>query len=267
MMYLRIILYIGLLLSFTISNIFAKESYITSSVAIVGMSMNYREYNKVGVLIDSEESSYSEMTGAEMSLGYVFNKDDLAYSHIKFNLLLLGGETKYIGSYIGSGQPYGSAVSKTQNIIWDTDVSFIHTDILKNNFEFSYGLGLGYREWERALSASQIEVYKWYYFKPIIGVSVMVWDKVKLGANIEYKHGFETVMTSSNPKLDFTLGGANILEFSIPISYNYNKNMDLFFEATFSKQTINESNVNSGYYEPDSTAYNNYLKFGVAFKF
>jgi len=207
------------------------------------------------------------MTGAEMSLGYVFDKDESAYSHVKLNLLLLGGETKYVGSYLGSGLPYGSVVSKTQNTIWDTDVSFIHTNIYKNNFEFSYGLGLGYREWERALSASQIEVYKWYYLKPIIGLSAMVFDNVKLGLNIEYQHGFDTIMTSSNPKLDFTLGGANIFEFSVPISYNYNKNLDLFFEATFSKQTIIESNVNGGYYEPDSTAYNNYIKFGLAFKY
>ncbi|EDZ62662.1 hypothetical protein SMGD1_2580 [Sulfurimonas gotlandica GD1] len=263
----KIILYIGLLLSFTISNISAKESYMTASVAMVGMSMDYREYNKAGAILDSEESPYTDITGAEMSFGYVFDKDISAYSYIKLNLLLLSGETKYVGSYLGSGQPYGSVVSKTQNTILDTDVSFVHTNILKNNFEFSYGFGLGYREWERALSASQIEVYKWYYLKPIVGVSVMVSDRVKVGANIEYQHGFDTIMTSSNPKLDFTLGGANIWELSVPISYVYNKNMDIFFEATFSKQTIIESNVNSGYYEPDSTAYNNYLKFGVAFKF
>jgi opacity protein-like surface antigen len=263
----KIILYIGLLLGFTISNTFAKESYITTSAAMIGMSMDYKEYSTSGVLLDSEESTYSELTGTEMSLGYVYNKDMSGYSHIKLNLLLLSGETKYIGSYLNSGDPYGSVVSSTQNSIIDTDVSIKHTNISRNNFEFSYGVGLGYREWERALSASQIEVYKWYYITPIVGVSVRVTDKVKVGANIEYQHGFDTVMTSSNPKLDFTLGGANIWEFSVPISYNYNKNIYLFFEAIFSKQTIIESNVNSGYYEPDSTAYNNYLKFGAAFKF
>ena len=263
----KIILYMGLILSFTISNISAKESHMTASVAMVGMSMDYREYDKSGSILDSEESPYTDITGAEMSLGYVFDKDTSAYSHLKLNLLLLSGETKYVGSLLGSGNPYGSYVGKTQNIILDTDVSFVHTNIYKNIFELSYGLGLGYREWERALSASQIEVYSWYYVKPIIGVSVKVADRVKLGANIEYQHGFDTVMTSSNPKLDFTLGGANIWEFSFPISYNYNENLDFFFEATLTKQTIIESNVNSGYYEPDSTAYNNYLKFGTSFKF
>jgi len=78
-------------------------------------------------------------------------------------------------------------------------------------------------------------------------------------------------MTSSNPKLNFTLGGADIWEFSFPVNYQYNKNMDFTFEATFTKQTIVESGVEysggTGYYEPDSTAYNNYLKFGVEFNF
>ncbi|WP_373036794.1 hypothetical protein [Sulfurimonas sp.] len=204
------IIYICVLLSFTISNISAKKSNFTASAAIVGMSMDYSEYDNSGNILDSEESPYSDITGAEMSFGYVFDRDELEYSHIKINLLLLSGETKYIGSYLGSGQPYGSVVSKTQNTIWDTDVSFVHTNIYRDNFEFSYGVGLGYREWERILSASQVEVYKWYYLKPLIGLNVSVTDRVKLGLNVEYQHGFETIMTLSNPKLDFTLGGANI---------------------------------------------------------
>ncbi len=240
---------------------------------MVGMSMDYREYDINGQILDSEESEYGDITGTEISLGYLFDKDESAYSHVKINLLSLSGETKYIGSLLSGGGPYGSVVSTTQNAIIDTDVSYIHTNIYNNIFEFSYGIGLGYREWERALSASQVEVYKWYYLKPVIGMSAMLSDRVKLAANIEYQHGFDTVMTSSNPELDFTLGGATIWELSIPITYSYNKNIDLFFEATFQKQVIVASGAEydalSGkyYYEPDSTAYNNYLKFGVAFNF
>jgi hypothetical protein len=78
-------------------------------------------------------------------------------------------------------------------------------------------------------------------------------------------------MTSSSPNLDFTLGSANIWELSIPISYQFNEKLDFFVEAIFSQQIITASDVeysgSTGYYEPDSTAYNNYLKFGVAFNF
>lgn len=127
----KIIFYIGLLLSFSVSNAFAKESHMTASAAMVGMSMDYKEYDKSGKLLDSEESPYNDLTGVDMSIGYIFDKDSLGYSHIKANLLLLTGETKYVGSILGSGQPYGSYVSRTQNIIYDIDVSYIHTHIFK----------------------------------------------------------------------------------------------------------------------------------------
>ncbi len=66
---------------------------------------------------------------------------------------------------------------------------------------------------------------------------------------------------------EFTLGGADIIELSLPISYKYNEKLDMFFEYVYQKQTIEKSNVVSGYVEPDSTAKNQYLKAGFAFKF
>lgn len=101
----------------------------------------------------------------------------------------------------------------------------------------------------------------------MVGVGITLKEKLYLGVFVEYQYGFDTKMTSSNPNLDFTLGGADIWEFSIPITYDYSQNIDFFFEATFQKQTIIESDVNSGYYEPESTAYNDYLKLGFEVKF
>ena len=268
---IKFLFYIWMIISFTVNEALAKESYIISSVAIVGMSMDYKEYSKSGELLDSEESSYSELTGAEMSIGSIFNIYKNSYSKVKLNLLLLSGNTKYKGSYLGSGDSYGSVVSKTVNTIVDTDISFSHTNILNKIFEINYGFGFGYREWERGLSVSQIEVYKWYYYQYILGISTMATKKLKLGIAVEYQQAINPIMTSSSPKLDFTLGGVDIWELSIPISYKYNEILDVYIEATFSKQTIVESDVEysggTGYYEPKSTAYNNYLKFGLSFKF
>lgn len=136
------IIYIGLLIGLTLSNAIAKESNMTASASIVGMSMDYKEYDTSGTLLDSEESSYSDITGTDMSLGYIYDKDNSSFSHIKLNLLVLSGETEYTGAYL-SGGSYGSVVSTTQNSIIDTDMSFTHTKLYKNNFEFSYGIGLG----------------------------------------------------------------------------------------------------------------------------
>ncbi|MEN8303038.1 MAG: hypothetical protein ABFQ64_03070 [Campylobacterota bacterium] len=268
---IKLFLYLCIFFIFTATNTFAKEGAFTSSVSFVGMSMDYREYDLSGELLDSEESSYLDLAGIEISLGYTISEDSSSSSDIKFNLMSLGGKTRYIGSYIGSGQPYGSVVSTTQNTIIDLDVSYQHSEILKNNFKLYYGLALGYREWERALSASQIEVYSWFSIRPIVGVSATIKEKFNLGISLEYQHGFDTKMTLLNPRIEFTLGGADIFEVSVPLSYKYKDNIELFLEATLQKQIIIESDVKyigaDGYYEPESTAYNSYLKLGVAYRF
>lgn len=264
---LKILICVCLFLFLGASNALAKDGKVVYSLALVGMSMDYKEYDTNGQLLDSEESSFTELTGTQIGIGYAFLKDISSYSIIKLNFMILRGQTQYKGSILGSGQAYGSLVSTTQNTIIDTDLSYKHIDIFNDFFKLSYGLGIGYREWERSLSASQVEVYKWYSIRPMLGVGIRVNEKLNIDSLIEYQYGINPIMTSSNPNLDFELGSADILELSFPVTYKYNKNLDFFVEAVFQKQTITRSNVNSGFYEPDSTAYNNYLKLGLTFNY
>ena len=255
------------------TNIYAKEKDFILSVSLVGMSMDYREYARNGELLDSEESSYPDLSGVDMSLGYVMEQDISSSSEISFEFMILGGETKYIGSNRDSGEPYGSVVSTTLNNVIDTSVSYKRSHILKNSVEFTYGIGLGYREWERALSASQVEVYSWYSLRPTIGISSTIKEKFRFALFIEYQYGIETKMSASDLNHTFTLGGADILELSLPFRYRYKKDLDFIFEVNLQKQIIGESDRlyigdgSSYYYEPESTAYNSYLKFGVAYSF
>ena len=258
-----------LVLLFT-SSIFAKEYKPVVYLSLVGMNMDYREYNKAEELVDSEKSSYSDMAGVEMKLAYKFNENLKSYSEIYYNFMILGGKSRYKGSYLNSTLGYGSLVSDTSNIIADVDISYRYTTIL-NGLNFMYGIGIGYHYWDRMLSSAQTEVYTWYSVRPILGLSYKPNKDLELALNVEYHYGFNTLMSSTNPDLDFTLGGVNILDISIPVVYKYDEDMDLFFEFVLQKQNIQESGVeydgNSGYYEPDSTSYNNYLKLGLAFKF
>jgi hypothetical protein len=266
-MNLKKLLQLSLFLALSISNVYAKDSYISASIAMVGMNMDYTEYSSNGTAIDSEESSFSDITGVDMSLGYIYKSDSISYNEVKLNLLILGGQTYYRGSYLGSDDPIGTVTRYNTSTIIDTDISFVKTSDYNDYLKLSFGIGLGYRQWERELSALQIEVYKWFYFKPIIGFNFSITKKLGIDFIVEYQHGFNTVMTSTNPNLDFTLGGANIWELTIPITYELNEHLEFFFKASFTKQTISKSNNNSGYYEPDSTAYNNYIKIGTEFKF
>jgi len=262
--------YFLLILIFTITNIFAKDTPFTSSVSLVSMGMDYVEYDQNGNILDSENSSYLELGGVEVSLGYTIEKDLSSSSEIIFNWMILSGETTYKGSYVDSELGYGSVVSSTLNTISDIDISYKQSKILNSAIEISYGIGLGHRYWERVLSKSQVEIYTWYSIRPMFGISTNN-EKLNLGMFIEYQYGFDTKMSA--PNHTFTLGGADILEISFPVHYNYNQDVDFFFEATVQKQMIGKSdrlytgNGDKYWYEPESTAYNSYLKVGIEYDF
>jgi len=265
--------FIFLLLILITTNSFGEDSKFISAVSFVGMSMDYTEYDRDGSILDTEESSYLDLAGVEISFGYNTFESDSSSSEITFNFMILGGMTKYIGSMQSSNEGYGSHISSTLNTVVDTDISYKRSNIFNNSVEINYGIGIGYREWNRALSNSQIEGYTWYSIRPMLGISTFNKEKLNFGMFIEYQYGIETMMSASDLNYDFTLGGADILEISFPISYKYDKNIDFFFEATIQKQTIKESNRlytgngNEYYYEPKSTAHNNYLKLGIEYRF
>ena len=262
--------YIFLLFILITTNIFAKDTPFTASVSLVSMSMDYTEYDQQGKFLDSENSSYLELGGVEVSLGYSISGDSSSSSEIIFNLMILVGDSTYNGSYIESGLP---AVGTTVNTIVDRDISYKQSRFINDKLEISYGVGLGHRYWERMLSLSQVEVYTWYSIRPMFGISTINNDKLNFGMLIEYQHGFDTRMSAFNPNHTFTLGGADILEISFPVSYNYKENVDFFFETTVQKQMIRKSdrlytgNGDEYWYEPASTAYNSYLKVRIEYKF
>lgn len=258
-------------LSILATTIYAKNSGLVGSVALVGMAMDYKEYDTSGTLVDSEKSEITDIGGVEGSLGYVFDATRISYNEVGINLMIIGGETTYKGSLLASSNPYGSVVSKTQNTIVDTDIYYKRANHISERFELDYGIGFGYRSWERALSASQIETYKWYSFRPMIGGKFFLSDEVSIGLFMEYQFGINPTMSENTHDFNFDLGGADIFELSLPIAYKFSKKIDIFFEYTYQKQTIKKSNeIVSGsyyYYEPDSTAHNQYIKLGLAFKF
>ena len=82
-------------------------------------------------------------------------------------------------------------------------------------------------------------------------------------------------MSESTFNYDFSLRRANILELSLPVTYTYSDRISMFIEYTFQQQAIEKSNSiyrtigvdTYEIWEPDSTANNQYLKLGLAFKF
>ena len=254
-----------------VSSIMFTKVSAEYAVNIVGMSMDYKEYMH-GVLLDSEDSDYSDLIGVELNYNYKMQTEDSnEYNEILLNLMTLSGDTTYTGAYLGSDAGYGSLVSTTSNKIYDFDIGFAHTYQQLSSFDIRIALGLGYRFWRRALSAHQVEDYKWFSLRPSLVFSYK-YNDFSIMPKFEYQYGLKPKMSATGLNKEFKLGSANIMEFSLPLEYALNENFALRGSYTYQYQKIQESNVvydngGNGYVEPQSKAYNQYIKFGVIFKY
>lgn len=258
--------------------LYAKENTFEASAAIVGMSMDYREYDDKSLILDSEESKFHEISGLDLGFDYAYALTPKLYIGIETDISYVSGKTKYVGAFLTSGSGYGSLVSTTQNSVLDTSVAAIITHMIHNNLSIAYGVGVGQHAWRRELSSSQVEIYSWYALRPQANIQYSIADFV-FAFGLEYQYGLNPKMTiladSLNPETTVNLGSANILQASLPVYYKITDNIALFIEYTYAYQKIEKSDtasyvINGTQYqifEPASTANNQYLKFGATFKF
>jgi len=255
----------GLLLIAACSAYAQKGSY---SLALVDMGIDYKEYGKDGTLLDSERSNTT--FGFEVGYEFFLYNTDAQDSSLKFLFSMYDGTTEYVGSYLDDPNgSYGDVHSTTQNTLYDLSVEYSNIHTMKQ-FDFMYGLGLGYHAWSRQLSALQEELYSWFYVAPLVGVGKN-FGQWSLGAVVRYKYGINPTMTANDISEDFKLSKQDTLEVDIPISYAYSEDINFLAEFIYARQQIGASNVvydgGNGYCEPDSTDHQTYLKIGLKFKY
>jgi hypothetical protein len=256
-----------LLTSLLLGSALVAETKMEYKISFVGMNMDYREYDRLGNILDSEKSGYSDITGAEFQYSYFLDTN----SHIDFNVMGVTGDTEYVGAYIGSGLGYGSVVSTTSNTVRDISLEYNAKNMSDMNIMLLGGIGVGYRYWQRELSATQIEEYTWYSLRVNAGMEFDYKD-LTTSLIVEYQYGIKPKMTATGISDDFELSSANIVKISVPIRYAVTQNFDLSCAYVFEYQKIEESNVvyasdGNGYLEPDSKAYNQYIQVGLIFKY
>jgi len=255
-----------------VSSMLLAKANVEYSINAVGMSMDYKEYDD-GKLADSESSGYTDLTGAEFKYNYIMQDASTSdYNNIALSIMALGGDTEYMGSYIGYNQVYGSQVNITSNKIYDVDLDFAHTYQQTQNYKVIISLGVGYRFWRRELSAQQVEDYKWYSLRPSLAFSY-TYKGLSVSPEFEYQYGIRPRMKCiCIANEEFKLSSANIVQVSIPLEYAMNQCFSLYSAYTYQYQNIKESDVvydndGTGYYEPQSEASNKYIKFGIIFKY
>jgi hypothetical protein len=256
-----------LLISLLMGSAVMAETKMEYKISLIGMNMDYREYDSSGNIFDSEKSSYSDITGSEFEYSYFLDRN----SHIDLNVMGVMGDTEYVGAYLGSEDGYGSVVSTTSNTIYDVSLGYNTKNMSDINIMFLGGIGVGYRYWQRELSASQIEEYYWYSLRANAGMQFKYSD-ITTSIIAEYQYGIDPKMRATGIAEDFELSSANIVKISVPIRYTVNQYFDFTCAYVFEYQKIEESNVvydstATGYVEPDSKAYNQYIKVGMVFKY
>jgi len=250
----------------------AKERAVYS-IAYVGMSMDYKEYDRAGTIQDSESSDYSELSGVDF--GYKFNlqdEDNLGSGSISFHTMVLNGTTRYVGAAISAKcNSYGCVKSRSSDAIYDVSLDLTSNYAVTQESEVQLTLGFGYRYWLRELTSYQQEGYEWFSVRPAIGFLYTKYN-FSLNPKIEYQYGIRPRMSVTGFNKDFNLGSANIVEVSLPVEYAINQKFSLYGSFVYQYQKIEESSAivdgnGNVYLEPDSTANNKYIKFGVAFKY
>lgn len=222
-----------------------------------------------GTVLDTEDSSYGDIIGGyarfELPLAQGYNGD----SALQFYVSHTEGETRYIGSILGSGQPYGSYVSTTENSYDEVQANYL----MRKHWEsttYKLLLGGGFYEWERALSASQIEIYYWYYLQLGIGMEERFYNGWSLGLDLTGQYALSPQMDADLPGIGpvtFDLGSTYTMRTAIPLKVPVAERVALMFRLEYEYTIINHSNIIGGYFEPDSEQRNWHLYAGVSLKF
>jgi hypothetical protein len=250
------------------SSLLSAQSRVEYLVSLVGVNMDYKEYDNAGTLLDSEKSHMNEILGAEFSYRFYLDQSD----RIDFNCMGSYGYSSYVGSYLEDDKGYGSVTSRTYNTLYDLSLYYNNLEISKIAlFDLVGGLGVGYRFWNRELSTIQVEQYSWFSLRAKVGLAYHQ-KNFSITPTIAYEFGINPKMDASGFQEEFKLSSADIMKFSLPIQYKLSEHLDFYGSYVFEYQKIQESNVlygsnQKGYIEPDSKASNQYIKIGIVFKY
>jgi hypothetical protein len=216
---------------------------------------NYRETNG-SALLDTESADLGKIAG-----GYLrFNKqlrENGAGGYDGFELYgsRTAGTTLYTGSLLGSGMPYGSLRSTTANTYEELQLNLTRS-LRSDALLYTFKAGLGYYEWERELSASQVEVYSWNYVQLGIGVSETFGRDWKIAMDLNGHYGFNRTMEADltgAEHLQFDLGRVYTVRAGVPLTIPVKADSAVLFRLEYEYTRIGKSNVISAYYEPEDT--------------
>lgn len=239
------------------ASLFASEYSI--SVSADTTRFDYAETNSAGQLLDTEKADFGKVSGATISF-------EPRYQGLYATASYATGNTEYIGSILGSGNPYGSARGTTYNEIGDYNFGYKATARnFRSDFEMPVTFGVGYRRWLRQLGYD--ETYDWGYYNFGIGLHYNMSSTMSIGADATYRKAFNAQMYENLHGYTFNLNNVYGYKITVPFEMKLNPKFSTFVAYTYEYWNIGASNAVGGYYEPDSETKNDTLSFGLKYYF
>ena len=256
--------------------IVAETNNIEVALKALSMKMDYEEYDTSGAILDSERSSYfGNIDGLGVDVAYRYANGllggDTSKVFVRFERHK--GKSDYTGALLGSGLPYGSHQSQSENIINETEMGISESRSFGAWSITSKVFG-GYRNWERLLTASQLETYSWWFWGAGIG-GAYDFGNLRIGAETYFKRARKPEMAIDMPGRivdTFLLGKTASYGLSLPITYRLGNQLSILGGVEYEYLKIADSNSKTGidgntYYEPRSDSSYNKLYLGLGYRF
>lgn len=261
--------------SVLLATVLLSTSTIADHISVSSNIMNfdYKEYSPSGKLLDSENSSNLMGFTAAYSNNFFGNNITSNKTALFVKASLYGGNTKYVGSALGSNNAYGTIVSTTQDQLFNGKIGIRQY----NNFNFIsfYSqLGVGYRYWDRKISNQEDEKYKWAYLNVKIGViKHFFYTSNSIGITASYNKALSPKLKANIRGVTnstFNLGNTYGYSFSVPYTYAFDNGLNglaINVSYTYQRWHISRSNTIGQLEEPRSTTIQNIGKIGLSYSF
>ena len=234
---------------------------------------DYTEVDTSGTILDTEEANLGRIQGLYTKAQFSLEKSS---SYFEFMYSFTAGSTKYIGALL-SGGTYGSYVSKTNNVFKKTEFSYVKrlNGSAKKAQSSKFGTlsfvpAVGYHYWERTLSATQNEIYTWFYYQ--LGIRSEIKSSKRDTFLLQYSHqwAYRPQMYADIPSIglndDFNLGKTESDFVTLGFKRKISNNTDMEINLEYETVDIGRSNVIKNFVEPQSYQKNLSVYLGFVFR-
>lgn len=228
---------------------------------------DYTERDTSGNILDTEESDLFKVGGIYASYDYrlkaLNTKEDSFAYYLNAYASITSGETDYTGSNLINGGGFGSVTNTTQNTFYEYQVNFKRVDFYDTSSRY-ISVGLGYREWERELSSTQIETYHYHFLQVATGGEKQIYKDWSIGLDLSLQLAYNPEMdadfgeTSQTTSLNetFDLGTVYTYKVGIPLTLELNDSWSFTTKAEYEFTSYGRSNtiVKENFVKPTPSA-------------